>query len=121
MPERLSMAPSILDLFPASTPTPTWAAFLDLPEMAARLIDAGAEVNTVGDYGETALTLALANGDVALVDKLLKVGADPKVTRWNGETALMIAAGAGSTQEVAWLLDRGLEINAAEPQKGQNP
>jgi len=36
-----------------------WAAFLDLPEMAGKLIDAGADVNAAGDYGETPLTLAL--------------------------------------------------------------
>jgi len=97
-----------------------WAAFLDLPEMAGKLIDAGADVNAAGDYGETPLTLALINGDVALVDKLLKAGADPKAARWNGETALMIAAGAGSPQAVAMLLDHGIDINASEPQKGQN-
>src|SRR5580693_3456324 len=29
-----------------------WAAFLDLPDMAGKLIAAGAKVNTSGDYGE---------------------------------------------------------------------
>jgi uncharacterized protein len=98
----------------------SWAVFLDLRDPALKLIDAGADVNTKGDYGETPLTLALANGNVALTTRLLKAGADPKATRWNGETALMIAAGAGSVEEVKLLLDAGLDVNAAESEKGQN-
>lgn len=97
-----------------------WASFLDLREMAEKLISAGAKVNTTGDYGETPLTLALANGDAALAENLLKAGADPKATRWNGETALMIAAGVGSVAEVKLLLDRGADVNGAEPQSLQN-
>ena len=48
--------------------------------------------NTADEYGETPLTLACANGDAALVEKLLKAGADANAARWDGETALMIAA-----------------------------
>ena len=98
----------------------SWAAFLDLRDMAEKLISAGAKVNTAGDYGETPLTLALANGDTALAQKLLKAGADPKITRWNGETALMIAAGVGSVEEVRMLLDAGADVNGAEPKTQQN-
>lgn len=97
-----------------------WAVFLDLEDTARKLIETGADVNTKGDYGETPLTLALANGNVALTARLLKAGADPKATRWNGETALMIAANAGSVEEVKLLLDAGLDVNAAETEKGQN-
>jgi ankyrin repeat protein len=64
--------------------------------------------------------LALANGNAALSEKLLKAGADWKATRWNGETALMIAAGAGSVDEVRMLVDRGADVNGAEPKSGQN-
>ena len=38
--------------------------------MAEALLDAGAKVNTVDEYGETPLTLAAANGDGALVQRL---------------------------------------------------
>lgn len=98
----------------------SWAVFLDLQGTALKLIDAGADVNTKGDYGETPLSLALANGNIILTKRLLKAGADPKATRWNGETALMIAAGAGSAEEVRLLLDAGLDVNAAEPNRGQS-
>ncbi len=36
-----------------------WAVFLDLQDTALKLIDAGANVNTAGDYGETPLTFGL--------------------------------------------------------------
>jgi ankyrin repeat protein len=97
-----------------------WAVFLDLQDTALKLIDAGANVNTAGDYGETPLTLALANGNAVLSAHLLKAGANPKAQRWNGETTLMIAAGAGSVEEVKLLLDAGLDVNAQESEKGQN-
>ncbi|MEO8052741.1 MAG: ankyrin repeat domain-containing protein [Acidobacteriota bacterium] len=97
-----------------------WAVFLDLQNTALKLIDAGANVNTAGDYGETPLTLALANGNATLSARLLKGGADPKATRWNGETTLLIASGAGSVAEVKLLLEVGLDVNATEPEKGQN-
>ena len=44
--------------------------------MAETLLGAGANVNTVDEYGETPLTLAAANGDGALVQRLLKAGAN---------------------------------------------
>jgi ankyrin repeat protein len=87
--------------------------------MAESLLAGGANVNTVGEYGETPLTLALANGDASMTAKLLKAGADPKVARWNGETPLMIAAGAGSAEAVRLLLDAGVDVNGAEPKRGQ--
>ena len=105
---------------PGGAPALAWASFLDLPEMAEKLISAGAKVNPVGDYGETPLTLALANRDVSLTEELLKAGADVKIARWNGETALMIAAGVGSVEEVKMLLDRGVDVNGAEPKSLQN-
>ena len=97
-----------------------WAAFLDLNEVAGKLIAAGANVNSAGEYGETPLTLALGNGDAALAGKLLQAGADAKAARWNGETALMIAARTGSAEGVKLLIDHGADVDSVEPKKGQN-
>src|SRR5450432_2057179 len=49
-----------------------WAVYLDDRESADLLLAAGANVKTADEYGETPLTLAAANGNAALVDKLLK-------------------------------------------------
>src|SRR5262249_55831640 len=65
------------------------------------------------------VALAAANGDAALVARLLKAGADAGVSRWNGETALMIAAGAGSLESVGALARAGADVNAAEPKGRQ--
>src|SRR5450432_4659980 len=48
------------------------AVYLDDRESADLLLAAGANVKTADEYGETPLTLAAANGNAALVDKLLK-------------------------------------------------
>ena len=74
-------APNINAAAPDGATALAWAAFLDLPDMAVKLLDAGAKVNTAGDYGETPLTLALANGNAALSEKLLKAGAEPEGQR----------------------------------------
>ena len=42
--------------------------------MAEALLDAGANANTADEYGETPVTLAAANGDAALVQRLLAAG-----------------------------------------------
>src|SRR5688500_8719181 len=48
-----------------------WAVHLGEQRMAEALLVAGARVNTSDEYGETPLTLAAANGDTVLVQKLL--------------------------------------------------
>src|SRR5688572_32650620 len=47
-----------------------WAIHLGQRSMAEALLDAGAKANTVDEYGETPLTLAAANGDGLLVQRL---------------------------------------------------
>jgi len=116
----MAQHPDVNAALPDGATALSWAVFLDLREPAQKLIAAGAKVNVSGEYGETPLTLALANGDVALTTKLLEAGADPNAKRWNGETALMIAANTGSVDEVRLLLDKGVDVNAAEPSRGQN-
>ena len=87
--------------------------------MAEALLAAGANANTMDEYGESPLTLAAANGDARLVQRLLAAGANANTTRWNGETALMMAAGAGSVDAVRQLVLRGADVNAADPRRGQ--
>ena len=52
-----------------------WAAYLDDPETARLLIDAGAAAGAANELGVTPLTLACANANAAMVEMLL--GAAP--------------------------------------------
>ncbi len=55
------------------------------------LIDAGADVNAVGDMSETPLHIAVRNEDVAGIEALLHAGADPDRMSEFGETPKMMA------------------------------
>ena len=73
-----------------------WAVYLGPARDGGCAAEGGAKANTTDEYGETPVTLAAANGDAALVQRLLAAGGNARATRWDGETALMIAAGAGA-------------------------
>jgi ankyrin repeat protein len=93
---------------PLNAPTTRSPSFCSRP---------GAKPDIANDYGETPLTLACANGDVSLVQKLLDAGANAKAARWNGETALMICAGNGKTDAVQQLLAHGADVAAYRPEQ----
>ncbi len=63
-----------------------WAAFKDQEECAKLLLQAGALVDVRGRRGETALWLATANADSAMVGVLLRYGADPNLADVSGST-----------------------------------
>ena len=73
-----------------------WAVYHDDADLVARLITAGADVNTVNDYGSTPLTEAATAGDTAVIKRLLEAGADAKAPGKDGATALMLAGAAGA-------------------------
>ncbi len=63
--------------------------------VAALLIDAGADVNAKQSHGWVPLHSAAANGDVDLVDRLIAAGADPAATNDDGKTAADVATASG--------------------------
>lgn len=74
---------------------------------AELLIQRGANVNTMGKLGDTALHCAVENDDEALVKHLLSAGAD------QGDGSLRIASAMGNVNVAQLLLERGADIDAA--------
>lgn len=79
--------------------------------IVAGLLEAGSDVNSQGDNGETVLNLAVLNGNVALTELLLSRGARLDSRNAGGFIALHAAAYAGNREIEAMLLDRGAEID----------
>lgn len=96
-----------------------WAVSEDRDDLAAQLIEAGANVRAVNRYGISPLSLACTNGNAGLVDRLLRAGADPNATVADGETPLMTAARAGSIAVVERLIAGGSDVNIKERYRGQ--
>ena len=76
-----------------------------------RLLGKGANPNTPGPDGTTAIMWASANDDIELVRALIKAGADAKLKNQFGTTALTEAAIVGSTRVVDALLKAGADPN----------
>jgi ankyrin repeat protein len=92
-----------------------WAALKDDVDLARMLLYAGANVRaTTRLGGYTPLLMASKNGNVGMIDALVKAGADPNGTTTNGTTALMLAAASGKADAVNVLLDHGADVDARE-------
>jgi ankyrin repeat protein len=78
------------------------------------LIEAGADMKAVDDYGTTVLIAAAASGNERSVRLLLEAGAGKTINATNnwGSTALIEAAIAGSGETVKALIAAGADINA---------
>ena len=76
------------------------------------MLKAGAKASTANRYGVTPLYLASANGDAAMVARLLDAGADPNTSLPDGETVLMTAARTGNVAAMKALVARGADVRA---------
>jgi ankyrin repeat protein len=106
----------------ASTPSSDGTAALqeavyrdDLPLTRRLLAAAPTAANVTNRYGVTPLSLACANGNLAIVELLLAAGADANAPIHGGETPLMTAARTGKIAPVKALLARGAAVNAKLP------
>jgi ankyrin repeat protein len=96
-----------------------WAVYLDDAETADVLIRAGANVKAATRYGVMPLSLASANGNALMIERLLAAGADPNAALPEGETPLMSAAATGNVAAIRALLAAGADVNAKDRSKGQ--
>jgi ankyrin repeat protein len=110
----------------ADTNPPQGAALLDAAESgdhaaAMRLVGAkGANVNSTGADGATAIMYAAANDDVELVRALIKAGANVKLSSQLGTSAITEAAIIGSAPVIDALLKAGADANFRTP-NGETP
>ena len=84
-------------------------------EAAARLIAAGAAVNAQDNIGFTALTIALGNNDLELMDLLLKNKADPniEISELKLNALAFEISGACRPEIIRILLENGANANLA--------
>jgi len=87
---------------------------------ALAMLAKGANPNTPGPDGTTALMWAAANDDVELVRALVKAGADVKAKNHFGTSAITEAAILGSATIVDVLLKAGADANFRNPE-GETP
>ncbi|MFC5742559.1 ankyrin repeat domain-containing protein [Dyella tabacisoli] len=83
-------------------------------EVAARLLDAGADPALTATNGMTPLAAAVAARREALVTLLLERGVNADQRLPSEATALMVAASMGYPEIVEKLLDAGADINAVD-------
>ncbi|MGO4545742.1 M48 family metallopeptidase [Paenibacillus sp. 2TAB23] len=87
-----------------------WAAQLNDTDSGIAIIDAGADLNLVEHtYEETALTIAIYNGSVDVVELLLERNANPDLQDSTGWTPLMTAATEGDIESTKLLLQAGAD------------
>ncbi|MCL4785374.1 MAG: ankyrin repeat domain-containing protein [Verrucomicrobia bacterium] len=85
-------------------------------EIAALLLEKGADVNATAFGKDTPLHVALGrtNSNLAMVQLLVNNGADVNAVREGGGTALMQAVIGGNLEAVDLLLSKGADVNAKE-------
>lgn len=100
-----------------------WAADRGDADLAAMLIQAGAQVDAVTRIGSyQPIHIAAREGHLEVVEILLDNGADVDArTSVSGVTPLHLAASSGNAELVARLLECGATIDAREADWGQTP
>lgn len=81
--------------------------------MSIGLVRHGCDLNKTDKEGRSALCIAAASGDKAIVSCLLQAGADKDQAQKDGRSPLWIAATAGCEEVVRCLLDAGADQKAS--------
>jgi ankyrin repeat protein len=103
---------------PDGTTALHWAVHGRNDEAVRDLVRAGANVDAVNRYGESALSLAVRDANASLVEFLLQSGADPAAAERalpDGQTLAMLAARTGSTDALKALASHAaVDVDARE-------
>ncbi|XP_074599566.1 palmitoyltransferase ZDHHC17-like [Brevipalpus obovatus] len=92
-----------------------WAAINNRLEIASYLLSKGADVNAIGgDLRSTPINWAVRQGQLKMVVLLLQHGADPAILDSEGYNCLHLAAQFGFTSIAAYLIAKGMEIDAPD-------
>jgi ankyrin repeat protein len=83
----------------------------DSPEKIKQTLAAGADINTIGQGGQTPLMNAVLSGKTAAVDFLLKQGADTKIGEKDGYTPMHGAGFQGRAEIAKLLIAHGLDAS----------
>ena len=85
------------------------------PTVCQVLIDAGADIETLDEFGRSPLLKASSFGELAIVKMLVKAGAGVRVTDKDGATCLTLAAYFGFIETVRYLVGfPEVDVNHAE-------
>jgi len=88
-----------------------WASQQGHVDCIKVLIESDANVNYVGEYGCTALRLAVSNGRKECVKALIEAGANVNQIDNYGYTVLMSASYNGYTEIMKYLINAGANVN----------
>lgn len=81
------------------------------PAFTKALINAGADINSQNEDGNTALIFASINEHSNIVEELLRANANPDLQNKNGYTALMLAVQNNNYQTARALVQFGADVN----------
>src|SRR5579872_212759 len=90
-------------------------------QMASMLLAAGANVDTKGTEGRTALHFAVLHRHLDMIHLLIEKGADLNIRDAEGASPLDDAVWRGSLDAVAILLAHGARLNESDSQTGATP
>jgi len=89
----------------------TEAARLNDDRLVKMLLDAGAKVDSANPDDETALMLAIKNGNLQMAETLVKAGASVnRIEKFHNQTPLIYAAGGGHSGIVKLLLSKDADV-----------
>lgn len=80
------------------------------------LIDNGANINTLNQWGDAPIHLAVSGDRARVVEMLLHRGADTNLKNGSGDTPLIVAVEANDIGVATLLIQGGADINAKDSQ-----